>query len=550
MEQNEHLRLILERQTAAIEKIERHFAPAEVEQQERRWRIFIAKMVAVGSIAMSGLFGGWEVIQYMKQQWDIRHMAARYAQVAEEVYYTENNAEVASEFLSKAIELQENNAAYRYLQAYIEGMGVVRSLMNLDRPLSKEEVDMAHEAVARAVLLKRLSADRPEPYILQGQVYAALGENSRAFDELNQAIKLDPRNDFAHVRLAVLLAAEKKVDEALAELDKALGLNTKSKWALLWKGVVLADHRKDWDGARKSYSQALELDPRFDLAYYNLGWTYIKQEPSDYAQARAQFEKAMTINPNFKEAYYGMGMVYGYQDQYEIAQLYFSKAIDIDKAFLTAWKWRGIVQAEQNRPMAALNDFSKAIELAPTQPELYVRRARAYEKLQQADKAVADLRFAAELDPKDKQTWLYLGDVFLNVNEAQMALDNYKKALELDPNYAEAYAQSAQADIKNKDLAAAEQAFEKAIAVATYRPERFLMQRGKFHEDTGAPEKALADYRAARDASPANADAWFAETKILQQLQRKDEALTALGKYIELRPTDKSAQDLRDTIAK
>lgn len=540
-------REILERQTRALEGLARYFTPAEAERQERRWRIFITKLVAICSVGVSGVFGGWEFLQYLKQQYEIRRMAQRYAQVAEEIYYAENNADVAREFLDKAIELQENNAQFRYLHAYIEGMAVVRTLMNLDRPLTKDEVDSAHEALARAILLKRLSADRPEPYILQGQVYAALGENERAYAELARAIELEPNNDFAHVRMGVLLAGQNRADEALKELDTALKLGT-SKWAWLWKGVVYAEHQKDWAAAREAYGQALALDSRFDLAFYNLGWTYLKQSPPDYAQAREQFDKAMTINPNFKEAYYGMAMVYGYQDIYDVAQIYLNKAIDLDGLFLTAWKWRGIVQAEQKRYLAALSDFSKAIELAPTMPELYVRRARSFEKIGQLDKAMADLRFASDLSPKDKQTWLYLGDVFMKVNEYDKAIGYYQKALDLDPQYAEAHAQRAEAAAKKGDASQAEQGFAQALATATYRPERFLLQRAKFREEVNQPADALADYRAARDAEPGCADAWLAEARILQALQRKPEAITAIDKYIELRPADKSAQNLRATI--
>ena len=183
----------------------------------------------------------------------------------------ENNPEVALSFIDKAIKLEEDNADYWYTQAYIEGMGVVRNLMNLDRPLTKEEVDKAHMAVAHADLLQGLDAERPEPHILRGQVYAALGEKSRADVELKEAIKLDPKNDFAHVRLGVLLSQEDKVEEGLKEFETALSINPKSKWAYLWRGVVLAENKKQWDEARKAYDQALVLDSRFDLAYYKSG---------------------------------------------------------------------------------------------------------------------------------------------------------------------------------------------------------------------------------------------------------------------------------------
>ncbi len=544
------LKEILSRQTRALEALGKRFAPQELEKQERRWRVFITKMVAFSSIMVSGLFGGWECFQYLVQQYQIRSMARQYAEVAEAVYYNENNPEVAMEFVGKSIELDNDNVKYRYLQAYIDGMGAVRRLMNLDRPLNKKEVDQAHKALAQAVLLKAMSGKRPEPYILQGQIYAALKENDKAFEELQEAVKLDPKNDFAHVRLAVLLSDEGRTDEALAEIDTALKLNPKSKWAWLWQGWILAKNKKDLVGAREAYGKALNLDSRFDMAFYNYAWTFVEQEPADHDKARENFEKALAINPDYKEALYGLGMVYGTQNQYEIAALYLDKAIAIDKTFLTAWKWHGIIRAEQERYEDALTDFSKAIELAPSQPELYVRRARVYEKTGQIPKAVDDLTYAGELAPEDKRTWLYLGDVFLRVEELDKALAYYQKAIGLEPAYADAYAQCSTVYLKQGKIEEAKSALDKAVEVATYRPCRFLLQRGQLHEECKELEAAAADYRAAREDEPKMADAWLAEANVLERLKQKAAGLEAVSKFIELRPTDKAGQELRAKLEK
>ena len=538
----------MNRQTRAIERLAKHFSPEEVEKEEKRWKQYITRMAAVLMISGSGILGSWELITYLKQQYEIRNLAWQYAEVAKEIYYEENNPDVAMDFIGKALKLQENDADYWYLQAYIEGMAVVRKLMNLDRPLSKDEVDKAHQAIAHAVLLQRLDAKRPEPFILRGQVYAALGEKERADKSLQKAIKIDPKNDFAHVRLAVLLAEEKKVGEALAEIDRALAINPESKWAYLWRGVIVAEHQKQWDAARKAYDQALALDARFDLAYYNQAWTYVNQQPPDYAKARELFEKALTINPSYKEAFYGLGMVYGYQNQYEIAALYLDKAVELDKTFLTAWKWRGIVRVEQGQYDDALKDFTQAIVLSPSEPELYVRRGRIYEKKGQIQNAVSDLRFAAQLAPNDKKTWLYLGDVFAKLEELDQAMAYYDKAVALDPKYSDAYVQMAGIWMKQGKPDQAREAFDKAVANADYRPGRFLMARGRFLEAIGQKEAALADYRAARSGDPDLAEAWLAEAQALCDAKDKGAALEAVGKYIERNPTDKAGQDLRDKI--
>ncbi len=542
------LQEILKRQTRAIERLAKHFSPEEQEKEEKRWRSFMMRLAAITTISFSGILGSWELVSYLKAQYDIRQLAEQYAEAATEIYYEENNPDVAMDFIGKALKLQENVADYWYLQAYIEGMAVVRKLMNLDRPLLKDEVDKAHVAIAHAVLLQRLDAERPEPFILRGQIYAALGEKERADKALQEAIRIDPKNDFAHVRLAVLYSEEKRVDDALKELDTALAINAKSKWAYLWRGVILAEQRQQWEEARKAYDQALALDSRFDLAYYNLGWTYVNQKPADYGKARELFEKALTINPSYKEAFYGLGMVYGYQNLYEIAALYLDKAIELDKTFLTAWKWRGIIRVEQEQYGQALEDFTQAISLSPSEPELYVRRGRIYAKKKEVQNAVADLRFAAQLNPNDKKTWLYLGDVFMDAEQTDQAQTYYEKALALDAQYSEVYGQLAQVWLKRGNADKAREAFDNAVNNAAYRPERFLLPRGRFLEGLGQNDLALADYRAARTSDPNMAEAWFAEAQLLLKNKDKNPALEAITKYIEIKPTDPQGQELREKI--
>ena len=542
------LQEILKRQTRAIERLAKRFSPEETEERARRWRSYITRSLAIITITGSGILGSWELLAYLKAQRDIANVAWQYSEAAKAIYYEENNPEVALEFIAKSIKLQEDKAEYWYLQAYIEGMAVVRTLMNLDRPMQKDEVNKAHQALAHAVVLERLDATRPEPYILRGQIYAALGEKPRADAALRKAVEIDQKNDFAHVRLAVLMSQDGRVEDAFKELDAALAINPKSKWAYLWRGVFFAEQKQDWDKAREAYNQAITLDGRFDLAYYNLAWTYINQRPADYATGRTHFEKALTINPNYQQAFYGLGMVYGYQNQYEIAALYLDKAIALDPLFLTAWKWRGIMRVEQELYDKALEDFTKAIALSPSDADLYVRRGRIYEKKNEIQPAIADLRFAAQLAPSDKKTWLYLGDVFLKVNELNQAMTYYEKATALDSAYDDAYGQMAQVWVKRNDPTKAREAFDKAVASARYRPERFLLMRGAFLDAAGQQDQALADYRDARTRDPNLAEAWLHEAELLCQKKDKAAALEAVTKYIELSPTEKAGQELRERI--
>ena len=111
-------------------------------------------------------------------------------------------------------------------------MSEVRRLFNLDRPYTAEELDAAYRAIAKSILLEQQEPDKPEAYILRGQIYAALKERERAIVSLERAIALAPLNDFAVMRLGVVEYGAGQTDKALDLFDEALALNPNSKWAI------------------------------------------------------------------------------------------------------------------------------------------------------------------------------------------------------------------------------------------------------------------------------------------------------------------------------
>ena len=56
------------------------------------------------------------------------------------------------------------------------------------------------------------------------------------------------------------------------------------------------------------FTMAIELNPRFGMAYYNRGMAYQRQ--SNYTQAISDYTRAIEINPNDAAAYNNCGAAY------------------------------------------------------------------------------------------------------------------------------------------------------------------------------------------------------------------------------------------------
>ena len=70
--------------------------------------------------------------------------------------------------------------------------------------------------------------------------------------------------------------------------------------------------------AVKLLEKALELDPKFPEAYFELGKVYFDDQR--YQQAIAAFERAVALQPTFPQAYYRLGGAYAKVGDRERAQ--------------------------------------------------------------------------------------------------------------------------------------------------------------------------------------------------------------------------------------
>lgn len=506
------------------------------------------KFSALIAGAVGAGVGSVEALGYIWDLYQSRALAADYAEVAEEIYHRENSPAIAMRLMDKAIEL-DDAPEYQTARVYFESMEVVRKLLNLDRPYTQDELDSAKESLAQAILLKRSLPNEANPRILLAQIYIVLKQPEKALPELNEAVLLEPDNEFAHMRLATLLDSQRKTEEALVSLDRALEINPSYKWALLWKGIMLGERLEKWDEAREFYKKALTVDPNFDLAYYNLGWSFINSDPSDYESAKKQFEKALAIRPSFKEALYGLGMLYGYQSDYELADNYLSKALALDEEYLTAWKWRGIVRSELQDMEGALEDFTQAISLNPMDASLYLRRGRALEELGKLNEAAEDYHFSANQNPKDPEVWLSFASLFSKTEDYAKAIQNVDKAKGLGGEEEELLSARAYIAERSGKFNEAVEFLTRAAKVASYKPERFVLRRAELHFSAGRYERALSDFAFVRGKDLASYQAWLGEANSALALNRRAVAQEALSRYLELRPQDKEVRERLRSLA-
>jgi tetratricopeptide (TPR) repeat protein len=112
--------------------------------------------------------------------------------------------------------------------------------------------------------------------VLLGQLYAASNQLDNAEKAYLKATEIDPELSVAYSALIGLLVRGGRVNEALAELEKGLAQSPKNVPLMVLKGM-LQQQQGSIDDAKKTYEQALQINPRAAVAANNLAYIYQEQ---------------------------------------------------------------------------------------------------------------------------------------------------------------------------------------------------------------------------------------------------------------------------------
>ena len=167
------------------------------------------------------------------------------------------------------------------------------------------------------------------------------------------------------------------------------------------------------------FGEAIRIDPKFVLAYYNRALTL--QQVGDERRAIRDYSEVIRLEPRFADAYTGRGAAHENLKEYD----------------------------------RAIKDYSEAIRLAPGVALIRANRASSYDKLGRHREAIRDYEEALRLDPRDDETldafaWLLATVANPALRDGKRAVELAREACELtqwkDPNHldtlAAAYARS------------------------------------------------------------------------------------------------------------
>lgn len=133
----------------------------------------------------------------------------------------------------------------------------------------------------------------------RGIAYRHKGQNDRAIQDYDRAIRLNPDDAEAFNNRAVAYFDNFQYDRAIQDYDQAIRLKPDNAGALINRGIAYFD-KLQYGRAIEDYDQAIRLQPGLAEAFNNRSLAYIKM--GQYDRAVPDFDQTIRLMKNYGNA--------------------------------------------------------------------------------------------------------------------------------------------------------------------------------------------------------------------------------------------------------
>lgn len=204
--------------------------------------------------------------------------------------------------------------------------------------------------------------------------------------------------------------------------------------------------RKGVEYARRMFERAIEVDPKYALAYAGIAdccsfiYTYWDASAAHLEQAEAASRKALELAPDSAEVHTSRGLALAFTRRAEESEQEFEAAIRLNPKLFEAHYFHGRALLQQGKFAEAARSFEEACRIRPDDYQVPHFLAGAYQGLGRQAEASATYGRALqlverhlELNPEDSRA-LSLGAVAaVQQGQQERGLEWARRALVIDP---------------------------------------------------------------------------------------------------------------------
>ncbi|MCZ4244170.1 tetratricopeptide repeat protein [Pedobacter punctiformis] len=163
----------------------------------------------------------------------------------------------------------------------------------------EQKYDLAIADYTKAIALNPKFSDA---YLNRGVSYKKKEQYSEALADYAKVIQLEPREPAVYKNQGIIYEIQKNYELAVANYTKAIEFGGKNYPELyIYRGNIYLNNMEKPDLAMADYQMSVKLLPKDATGYNNIGYVYSTKE--NFTQAITNYTKAIEIDPKFLLAY-------------------------------------------------------------------------------------------------------------------------------------------------------------------------------------------------------------------------------------------------------
>ena len=261
----------------------------------------------------------------------------------------------------------------------------------------------------------------------------SVGRVDEARAEIDKALGEDPNAGLAYALRAVFHVVQNNNDQALVDANHAVSLSPDSAAAKI--ALSYAQQAAfELPGARDTLQQAVQQQPDDALAWARLSELHLML--GERRQARESAQQAATLDPNLSRTQITLGFAALAEFRNADAKAAFERAIELDAADPLPHLGLGLAKISVGDLEAGRSDIEVAVGLGSNDALLRAYLGKAYFEERRTPLDTDQFDIAKQLDPNDPTAWLYSGIAKQSMNRPVEALQDMEASIERNDNRA------------------------------------------------------------------------------------------------------------------
>lgn len=364
------------------------------------------------------------------------------------------------------------------------------------------------------------------------------GETRRSTNGLLKLVERYPKMAYFYYLLAQNYVQEKRLQDAMDSVKKALEIEPAFVDARLFLGQIYATEGHHIEAIRE-FNQAIHDDPKREEGYSLLASEEIAIH--EFGRAQDSLRRLISLNPDATSAYYFLGVI---NEQYlhrpDVAIRMYQEAISIDPANINVHNAIAELYLKRKQLNKALAKYKEMALIDPDNVAIWLRVALIHYELKEFDESIGVFERILVKNPEADKIRFYLGILYENSKQTTKAIEELAQVPANSSYFKDSriHIAAMQRQVGNFDAAVA--TLIDAIEHKAQVPD-FYEYLAALYEENKNYQDAIDILERGRSALPDEEKMAFLLGILYEKVEERDAAIATMREVLRINPQNASA---------